>query len=220
MLLDTELLVGLIGAGATVFAAVIGAIALLKTQKQGDQLESPTTVNKEFQLPYGLHRDEMERKEKEVRELMKVVLLYEQQAQLNGKELAAATQFRDNLSDYFEDVSDESKLELDIYVNIEGKVVVFYNKPLKVELLRAELFVGERALVFVALSGSRRFIGLALSEGVVQPIAQCKPEKLLFVQMDPSTNLAIKGEYISLRVYDPHPTEKSLQHGSPSKNSA
>lgn len=91
--MDATLLAGLIGACATILAAIIGAIALFKTQKPSNQQTSTSRAPDEVNLPYRLHRDEMDRKEREVRELMKIVLLYKQQARLTGEELAAAKRY-------------------------------------------------------------------------------------------------------------------------------
>jgi hypothetical protein len=205
--MDISLLVGLIGAGATLVAALIGAYALHRTQQASRANPSPMSVS-DTSLPYNVHRSEMIRKEIEARKLWKTVLLYRQQAQLVGEELARAKRYHDNLTDFFEGVTEKSTLELEVAVKTEdGKAAIFCNKKLKVNLLRIELFVGEKGLIFVAESGSRRHVGLPLTDEVVLPMAKHKPDKVLLVRMDPKTGKAVEGTYFPLRVYEPHVSE-------------
>ena len=204
--MDTSLLVGLLGAGATLVAAVIGAYALHKTQRTSRITDARPLLDDS--VSYNVHRSEMIRKEVEARELLKTVLLYRQQAQLVGEELARAKRYYDNLTDFFEDVTEENRLEIEVAVKKEdGKTVIFCNKKLKVHLIRIELFVGEKGLIFISDSGSRRPIGLPLTDDVIFPMAKHKPDKLFFVRMDPETNKAVEGVYFPLRVYEPHSDE-------------
>jgi hypothetical protein len=200
--MDSTLLAGLIGAGATVIAAAIGAFALVRTQKANKT--GQTKASEEPALPYSLHRDELERKEREVRELLKTVMLYRSQAQLTSEQRADVQRYFNNLTDFFEDVTEERKLELEVAVKDDGRTAIFCNKDLKVDLKCVEVFVGEKGMIFVDASGSRRPIGLPLTDAVVAPLATHKPTKVLLVRVD-STGTATSGICYPMRVYDPHP---------------
>ena len=76
----------------------------------------------------------------------------------------------DTLVDFFE-VSRDKSLYTEIAVHKSGKVAIFHDCPLKVEILRVELFVSDRQIIWVTKDHRKRSFGSELKESIVQSMS-------------------------------------------------
>ncbi|MGH1471812.1 MAG: hypothetical protein ACRBCS_11500 [Cellvibrionaceae bacterium] len=104
-----------------------------------------------------------------------------------------------NMVDFFEGITDESPLKVELAVNDDGRIIFFYTKDLKVHLRRIEFLIDERRVVFVAENGTTREFGMALDKSVSEPLKQV--EEVLMVKLDSQSGAAIPGATLPLKIY-------------------
>lgn len=105
----------------------------------------------------------------------------------------------DNMTDFFE-LGGHADADIEIAANASGKVVMFHNRNLKVEIARAEYFSEEKMMVFLEARGRRRPAGLPLGADVDLFIR--KGKEILFVYLDDDTGLSVEGKRYPLKIID------------------
>lgn len=105
-----------------------------------------------------------------------------------------------NLTDFFNEVTDEEKLEIEFAINEEGTAALFYNKTLNVHLQRIEYFRIERDLVFLSEAGDRRSFPLPLSEDIAERLPEVK--KILMARICRETDESVSGYYVPFSFID------------------
>lgn len=101
-----------------------------------------------------------------------------------------------NLTDFVYGATDESKLEIEVFVKDDGKCVIFYNKPFKNQVSWLEFDLGTYKLDFVLDSGDVRDVGIPLRSELSKNMQNS--HQVLMVLMDEDTGLAKEGAYIPL----------------------
>ena len=111
----------------------------------------------------------------------------------------------DTLIDYVDGATVENDLHLEVAVKKDGEIAAFYDKPFKVDFLRAEFFESERMLVFLTKEGSRRSAGLPLTESMTHNLINKSPEKILMIYQEADDDggelQPIEGFYLPLDIY-------------------
>nr|VFK20143.1 MAG: hypothetical protein BECKLPF1236B_GA0070989_12009 [Candidatus Kentron sp. LPFa] len=92
--------------------------------------------------------------------------------------------YNGTLIDFFDEVTEDKPLDIEIAVNEKGKVFLFYNRPLAVHLKRIEYFLQEKSLVFLSERNHRRDAGLPIGDCVTRAIRNS--EKILLVRVNES----------------------------------
>lgn len=107
-----------------------------------------------------------------------------------------ATKPAGNLTDFVYGVTDDSRLEIEVFVKDDGKCVIFYNKPFKSQVSWLEYDLGTCKLDFVLDNGDIRDIGIPLRSELSKNMQNS--HQVLMVLMDEETGLAKEGVYIPL----------------------
>lgn len=192
--MDKNILIAWIGFAGVVVAAIIGIVAA----RVGRQSRSDDDAS--VMLPYSLHRDELDRKESEIKKLIESVVLLK-----NGTVKDSQDQKRrinDNLTDYFDGVDENNHLKLEVAIKDDGQAAIFYDKRIKNMITRVEYFASEKMMVFLTEGGSRRPIGMPLTDEVDAKFVAKRPDKILFVLMSDVTGEAVEGQYVPLKIYE------------------
>jgi len=192
--MDTTLIAAIIGFFATITAALIGVwISNKKSSSKSDR---------DPKIPYRLHKEEIREKEKEIRELLKAAALNNKDEVLSLEDKITVQKYNDNLTDYFEGVTENNKLHIEIAVTKDGKIAIFYDKTLKVQILQLELFVKEKGIVFVTAKKSRRNAGTSITQGMIDILLEKRPKKILLVLMHKNNKEALNGFYFPFEIYE------------------
>lgn len=103
---------------------------------------------------------------------------------------------RGNLTDFFCDVRDDSKLQIEVAVKDDGKCAVFYNKKFRNDLSWLEYDLNTYRLDFVLDGGEIRNAGMPLTKEISKNMQNT--HQVLMVLMDNDTGGAKKGHYVPL----------------------
>lgn len=101
-----------------------------------------------------------------------------------------------NLTDFVYGATDDSKLEIEVFVKDDGKCVIFHNKAFKNQVSWLEFDLGTYKLDFVLDNGDVRDVGLPLPQTLSKNMQNS--HQVLMVLMDEETGLAKEGTYIPL----------------------
>lgn len=101
-----------------------------------------------------------------------------------------------NLTDFVIGADDDNPLHIEVAIKEDGKVVVFHDKPFKMEISWFEFDLNSNNLDFVLDDGEIRDIGLPLTQDVAKHMQNS--HQILTVLMDPHTGEAELGTYIPL----------------------
>ena len=104
-----------------------------------------------------------------------------------------------NLVDFVEGASEESPLKVEIAVNEDGRIILFYTHTLKVHLKRMEYYSPESRLVFVSDSDQIRYLGLPLSEDVAKHLNDV--DKILLIKFDEKTKNMSETGTLPFKIY-------------------
>lgn len=101
-----------------------------------------------------------------------------------------------NLTDFVYDVTDDNPLKIEVAINDEGKVILFYNKIFKNDLSWLEFDLKTNELDFVLDGGETRNFGMPLDRSVAKHMHNT--HQVLAVLLDDATGNAKEGNYIPL----------------------
>ncbi len=104
-----------------------------------------------------------------------------------------------NLTDFVYGVEDGSRLDIEVAIKEDGKVVLFHNKPFKNELSWLEFNLGTNELDFILDNGEIRDVGLPLTQNVAKHMQNS--HQVLMVLLDDDTGEAKEGNYIPLMIH-------------------
>jgi hypothetical protein len=114
--------------------------------------------------------------------------------------LKAPTQYIGKLVDFFEGVTSKTPAKVEVAVNDDGRIILFYNLPLKVHLKRIEFFIPERRITFVSDNDQIRSLGMPLSESVTKHFHNI--DKILLVKLDERSGEASETGEITFKQYE------------------
>lgn len=103
------------------------------------------------------------------------------------------------LIDFVSGVDANNRLNIEVTVNDQGKVVVFHNRPFKNEVSWFEFDLGNSKLDFIMDGGDIRDAGMPLADGMAKYMQNT--HQILMVYIDANTGEAVKGEYKPLIIH-------------------
>lgn len=112
-----------------------------------------------------------------------------------GKELPS----NGNLTDFFYDVDDDNRLQIEVAVKDDGRCAVFHNKRFRNELSWLEFDLETNRLDFVLDGGLVRDVGMPLTKEVSKNMQNT--HQVLMVLMDDDTGGARQGAYVPLIIH-------------------
>lgn len=104
-----------------------------------------------------------------------------------------------NLTDFVYGITDDNRLDIEVAIKEDGRVVVFHSHPFKSDVSWFEFDLDSNKLDFVLDNGEIRDIGLPLSESVAKHMQNS--HQILMVLLDPETGDAKEGNYIPLIIH-------------------
>ena len=104
-----------------------------------------------------------------------------------------------NLIDFVDGVDDDGRLDIEVAIKQDGKVVVFHSHPFKTDISWFEFDLTSNRLDFVLDDGQVRDIGLPLLNNVAKHMQNS--HQILMVLMDPETGEAEEGNYVPLIIH-------------------
>ncbi len=104
-----------------------------------------------------------------------------------------------NLTDFVSGVDANNHLDIEVAVKDDGRVVVFHNRPFKVDVSWFEFDLSESKLDFVMENGDIRNVGMTLNAGITKYMQNS--HQILMVLMDDATGDAVQGNYIPLVIH-------------------
>jgi len=100
------------------------------------------------------------------------------------------------LVDFVYGVDDDNPLDIEVAVNEEGRVVIFHDKPFKVDLSWFEYDLETSKLDFVLDDGEIRDAGMRIAPQISKHMQNT--HQILTILMDDSTGEPKEGKYIPL----------------------
>lgn len=104
-----------------------------------------------------------------------------------------------NLTDFLRDADGKTALHVEIAVKDDGRVVVFYDRPLKQEVGWFEYDLTSCRLDFVMDGGETRDSGMKLKPEIAKYMHNS--HQIFLVEMDAETGQPVKGAYIPLVIH-------------------
>lgn len=104
-----------------------------------------------------------------------------------------------NLTDFVDGIDDKKHLHIEVAINDDGRVIVFYDKPWKQELSWFEYDTEQRRLSFIFQDGDIRDAGLPLEKTIAKHMHNT--QQILTVLMDDETGEARDGHYVPLIIH-------------------
>ena len=104
-----------------------------------------------------------------------------------------------NLTDFVYGVTEDNRLDIEVAIKEDGRVVVFHSHPFKNDVAWFEFDLGTNTLDFVLDDGDIRDIGLPLSKNVAKNMQNS--HQILMVLLDPETGEAKEGNYVPLIIH-------------------
>ena len=103
------------------------------------------------------------------------------------------------LVDFVYGVSEKDRLDIEVAIGDDGRVVVFHSHPFKKDISWFEFDLETNKLDFVLDNGDIRDIGLPLSQDVAKHMQNS--HQILMVLMDLETGQAKEGNYVPLMIH-------------------
>ena len=104
-----------------------------------------------------------------------------------------------NLTDFVEGITEDNRLDIEVAVKEDYRIVVFHSHPFKNPISWFEFDLGTNKLDFVLDDGDVRDIGLPLSKAVAKHMQNS--HQILTVLMNPESGEAVEGNYIPLIIH-------------------
>lgn len=103
------------------------------------------------------------------------------------------------LIDFVTGVDADNRLNVEVTVNDQGKVVVFHNRPFKREVSWFEFDLSNSKLDFIMDGGEIRGAGMPLADGMAKYMHNT--HQVLMVYIDAKTGEAVEGNYKPLIIH-------------------
>lgn len=103
------------------------------------------------------------------------------------------------LIDFVTGVDANNRLNIEVTVNDQGKVVIFHNRPFKKEVSWFEFDLSNSKLDFIMDDGDIRGAGMPLAEGMAKYMHNT--HQILMVLIDPATGEGTQGIYVPLVIH-------------------
>lgn len=104
-----------------------------------------------------------------------------------------------NLLDYVYGAHDKTQLQIDISLREDGKVVVFYNHPFRVNVEWFEFDITTRHLNFVFEEDQKQELGLPIRENIAKNMQNT--HQILTILLDNDTGQAKEARYAPLIIH-------------------
>ncbi len=104
-----------------------------------------------------------------------------------------------NLTDFVYGVTDDNPLNIEVAINEDGRVILFYDKVFKNELSWLEFDLDTSELDFILDGGHTRNFGMPLDRSVAKNMQNT--HQILTVLLDEKTGDAKEGHYIPLIIH-------------------
>ena len=104
-----------------------------------------------------------------------------------------------NLTDFVVGITEDNRLDIEVAIKQDGKVVVFHSHPFKNDVSWFEFDLDTNKLDFVLDDGDIRDIGLPLLDNVAKHMQNS--HQILMVLLDQETGEAEEGNYVPLIIH-------------------
>ena len=104
-----------------------------------------------------------------------------------------------NLTDFVYGITDHNRLDIEVAIKADGRVVVFHSHPFKKDVSWFEFDLNSNKLDFIFDDGEIRDIGLPLSKNVAKYMQNS--HQILMVLLDLETGEAKEGNYVPLIIH-------------------
>ena len=104
-----------------------------------------------------------------------------------------------NLTDFVYGINEHNRLDIEVAIKEDGRVVIFHSHPFKNDVAWFEFDLQTNKLDFVLDDGDIRDIGLPLLNNVAKHMQNS--HQILMVLLDPETGEAKEGNYVPLIIH-------------------